>query len=210
MCFKRELHLPETFLALGFMFSTRCSLTKPYSCNFMLTRQVLLTKVIHVLNQVQNKTAFIHYFYKAIMNDSLACDSFHKNYEPFTSLLVTWERLSFWFMVVFLGGLAAQVNDQILVFVLIECLWALPSLCCVSDDSGNCSGSARQISIRLAWMLGTAWEKHNRRLSWPGLDPLHELFLSSKGQCSSQKKLQKQSFCWQMPSMSAELHPQGT
>lgn len=128
------------FLALGFMFSTRCSLTKPCSCNFMLTRQVLFTKVIHVLSQVQNKTAFIHYFYKAIMNDSLACDLFHKNYEPFTSLLVTWERLSFWYVVVFLGRLAARVND--LVFVLIECLWALPSLCCVSDDSGNRSGSA--------------------------------------------------------------------
>lgn len=54
----------------------------------MLRRQVLLIKVTHVLNQVQNKTAFIHYFYKAIINDSLACDSFSKNYEPFTSLLV--------------------------------------------------------------------------------------------------------------------------
>lgn len=162
MCFKRELHLPETFLALGFMFSTRCSLTKPYSCNFMLTRQVLLTKVIHVLNQVQNKTAFIHYFYKAIMNDSLACDSFHKNYEPFTSLLVTWERLSFWFIVIFLGGLAAQVNDQILVFVLIECLWALPSLCCVSDDSGNCSGSA---PVRSASDLPECWAQPEKSIT---------------------------------------------
>ena len=95
-------------------------LTEPYSCNFMLTRQVLLTKVIHVLNQVQNKTAFIHYFYKAIMNDSLACDLFSKNYEPFTSLLVTWESFAFWFIVVFLGGLVPYENDQ------MDCLFPYP------------------------------------------------------------------------------------
>lgn len=132
-------------------------LTEPYSCNFMLTRQVLLTKVIHVLNQVQNRTAFIHYFYKAITNDSLACDLFRKNYEPFTSLLLTSGSFALWFIVIFLEGLVPQVHDQILLFVLSVCVWGLPSPSCVSDDPGKWRAEPLSASD-----LPECWAQHEK------------------------------------------------
>lgn len=179
----------------------------------MLTRQVLLTKVIHVLNQVQNKTALIHYFYKAIMNDSLACDLFSKNYEPFTSLLVLWKSFDFWFVVVFSGGLVPRENDLILL-LHTQYFWELPSPSSVTDDHTKQSSSAagRAVQLLTDHHLNT---RHSLRKAQQKtlMAEFGTYFLqhslSSKGQWSSHKKLQIQSFCWHMPSVPAELHSKG-
>lgn len=104
-CFTRELHLPKTFFGCGIHFFNKVLFLLRLIPTPLCSQDKFFWLVVHVLNQVQNKTAFIHYFYKAIMNDSLACDLFSKNYEPFASLLVTWESFAFWFIGVFLAGL---------------------------------------------------------------------------------------------------------
>lgn len=156
-------------------------LTEPYSCNFMLARQVLLTKVIHVLNQVQNRTAFIHYFYKAITNDSLACDLFRKNYEPFTSLLLTSGSFALWFIVIFLEGLVPQVHDQILLFVLSVCVWGLPSPSCVSDDPGKWSAEPLSDQHQTCLNAGHSLRKAEQKtLVAAGFGPTSRAFLAKQ------------------------------
>lgn len=171
---RRHFWLQDSYFPQGAL------LPEPYSCNFMLTRQVLLTKVIHVLNQVQNKTAFIHYFYKAITNDSLACDLFRKNYEPFTSLLVTSGSFAFWFIVIFLEGLVPQVNDQILLFVLTERVWGLPLPSGVSDDPGKWSAQPLLDQHRTCLNAGHSLRKTQQKTLVAGFGPTSRAFLAKQ------------------------------